>query len=841
MSTLEDRAANTSLYFFEPAELDPDTLRVVRFEGTEGISQPFNFELQLISEDPDLDFGKVVNKPATFTMMRGDEPRPIRGIVTEFSICGRTADYVVYQATLQPRLHWLSLSYRSRIFQEKKVEDILRTVLEEDGLSSSDFKFKLQESYSPREYCVQYEETDLNFASRLMEFEGMYYFFEHGDGQDTLVVTDKKSEHEKIPDPVSLQFHQGAGGMVKAKQETVSQFVCEEQVVTGKVELKDYNYRTPETMTAESEMNSEMPGKRYEYGEHFRDTGRGNRLAKVRNEEIEAQRKVLDGESDSLGLRSGFLFTLEKHYRKSLNADYLITQVEHQGSQRHGMDIGTIRSSEDKEESEPTYQNRFTCIPATVQYRAPRKTPKPEVSGVMTAEVDGSGDYAYLDDQGRYRAKMHFDQRDKSPGTATHPIRMKQPYSGKGEAGFHKPSHPGTEMIFACENGDPDRPMALGTAPNPNNESPVDNENSSQHIFQTTSENKLVVEDQGGAERISFFSPYKNSLVTIGSGMAKNEGITASTDGGVGVGAGGGVSIHGGKGVLLSAWSEQMGGKATTSVLKTVKGALKSLTAYASTKFSGGFEPVGSAFDYFTSAEEVFGNLKQALVDIGKSYQEYEKDSETPVADAFTNLDRPGVFATCEGGVDVISKEDVTLIPGGGFSVYTPLNASVNALAGIEMITGKSIEMFSKEGVFEVIAEGSDEFHAINLDATNKSMSLHANKVIRGDGEEQVVLNSDNDTLKLNAGSTDSSLEGESGVKVKAGNELVLECGSASITLKKSGKIEIDGKIINIDGNSVEVDAMDFTSKSQGNTLKGTMVEIDSSIVEIKGSINKIG
>lgn len=520
MPSIAERAANVSLYSFEAAQLPADTFQVVRFEGTEALSQPFQFDLQLISEDPDIDFAAVVDEAATFTMMRGDDEMPIHGIATDFSLRGRSADYVSYRATLRPRLHRLALDYRSRIFQEQKVEDILRTVLEEGGLSSSDFRFALQASYSSREYCVQYQETDLNFIHRLMEVEGMYYFFAHEEGQDTLVVTDKKSEHERIPEPSALRFHEGAGGMLEdGFRETVRQFVCEEQVVTGTVQLKDYNYRTPETMTTESTMNGDMPGTRYEYGEHFQKTDRGKRLAEVRNEEIEARRRVLTGESDSFGFRSGCLFTLEKHYRKDLNADYLLTQIEHRGSQRAGLDVDALRPQHDGEfegdgGAEPEYQNQFTCIPATVQYRPPRETPKPEVPGVLTATIESAGgDYAYIDEEGRYRAKMHFDQRnDRSDGTKTLPVRMKQPYSGP-DYGMHFPNHADTEMIVAFENGDIDRPVALGTAPNPSNTSPSVSKNKMENIVRTHAGNQLIMDDTIDETKVRLESADRHKVV----------------------------------------------------------------------------------------------------------------------------------------------------------------------------------------------------------------------------------------------------------------------------------------------------------------------------------------
>jgi len=542
MADFSKRAPNASLYFFEAAQLDTGTFQVIRFEGTEQISRPFEFELQLISKDPDLDFDKVVDKPATFTMMRGDEEVPIHGIVTNFSLHGQTADQVVYEAMLRPRLWRLGLSKRSRIFQEMKVEDILRTVFKEDGLSPSAFKFKLNESYSPREYCVQYQETDLNFVSRLMEFEGMCYFFDHEGGEETLIVTDKKSEHEKIASTSSISYYTGAEGMDR-DEEIVRQLKRQEQVVTGKVKLKDYDYRTADTLSAESQVNDDMPGTRYEYGEHYRDTERGKRLAKVRNEEIEAQHRTVQTESDCMGLRSGHLFTLENHFRKSLNQDYLVTKVEHEGSQRAGLDIGSTRESE-----EPTYRNSAKCIPASVQYRPPRDTPKPEVSGVLTAKIESAGgDYAYIDDQGQYRAEMHFDEREgRSEGTKTLPVRMAQPYSGS-DYGMHFPNHAGTEVILAFENGDIDRPVALGTAPNPSNKSPTVSSNKTQNIIRSFAGNEMILEDEEGATKIKLESTDKHKIemddgapkITIRTSNEHNfeldddnERITLCTEGG---------------------------------------------------------------------------------------------------------------------------------------------------------------------------------------------------------------------------------------------------------------------------------------------------------------------
>lgn len=780
MPTLSERAANVALYSFEPAQLAPDTFEVLRFEGTEGISQLFSFELQLVSESPDVDFAKVVNKPATFTMMRGDQEVPINGIVTDFSQHGRTADYVTYRATLQPRLQRLSLSFGSRIFQEKKVEDILRTVLEEGGLSSSDFRFALQGSYSPREYCVQYQETDLNFVNRLMEFEGMYYFFEHGDGQDTLVITDKKSEHEKISEPAALRYHGGAGGMVDEDVETVKQFVCEEKVVTGTVRLRDYNYRKPDTMTVESQMNSEMPGTQYEYGEHFRETDRGKRLAEVRNEEIEARRRVLTGESNSMGFQGGYLFTLENHYRKSLNADYLLTQIEHRGSQRAGMDIDALQARQDGE-PEAEYRNQFTCIPATVQYRPPRRTPKPEVPGVLTAKVESAGgDYAYIDDQGRYRAKMHFDLRDdRSDGTNTLPIRMKQANTGP-DYGIHFPNHAETELLVAFENGDIDRPIALGTTPNPSQSSPVTSENKTQNLIRSYADNEVLVEDQEGETEIRL----------------------TTTDGHQ-------TSLHDGKKHIRIQTTDghiaQMDDKDKfiTVVSKDAHGLLIN-------DKGGDNEASDEGVELFTkSGDNLTINDTDNYIKINTDKKNYIK------------LDDDNKKMTME------TKNGHSFVMD-----YKKKNI------GIESEGGHSI-FINDKGSSEGISHSTKSGHSLNLNDKDKIISLETS------GGYVINMDDNGSEIEIEAGSNEIELDDTKGkVEIEAGKEIKLKCGQSSISLKKSGKIEIKGLNIEVKGTkSVKLKGMNISSKANvKNDIKGTMINSKAKAInKIKGSLTKIG
>lgn len=513
-------AANATRFTFSTPQLAADEFEVVSFVGREAISQPFRFELELISLNPSVPFSDLVDQPATLGMWGDGGALPVHGIVVDFEQGGPVGDYFGYRAVLVPRLWRLSLTHQSRIFQELSVPDIVEQVLAGSGLAPNDFAFELSGSYPTREYCTQYQETDLAFVSRLLEHEGLCYYFKQEDEREVLVITDDRSHHPPIEGNDTVTYR-AMGGLAQPDEETVQAFVFHEQIVTGKVVLKDYNYQTPEEdLSAESQISDELPGVYYEYGPNYKNASEGSRLARVRNEEIECRRRVGRGEGTCRRLRAGHLFTLDAHYRLDLNHGYLITEVTHHGSQRGAM---TMQVGEG--DGVVPYRNEFTCIPASVPFRPPRLTPSPRLPGVMAAKIDtAGGDYAHLDDQGRYHARMDFDQSGNGGGSATLPIPMKQAYSGS-DYGIHFPNHADTDMIWACLNGDPDRPFALGTAPNPSQASPSTSANKHQNVIRTWGQNELTFDDKQGSENIYLFAT-KDHTVEV----TNDETITVGHD-----------------------------------------------------------------------------------------------------------------------------------------------------------------------------------------------------------------------------------------------------------------------------------------------------------------------
>ena len=539
-------AASTSQFQFATADLDPETFAVARFAAREAISEPFRVELDLVSREPDVNFAAVLGSAATFTRLRASgDAEPIHGIVASFVQAGRSAEHTRYRAVLVPRLWTLGLSRQSRVFQNVTLEDLIGAVLKGGGITDADVS--LTDAGPAREYVVQYEETDLAFLTRQLERVGAWYTFEHAEkGRERVVISDDRSAFAPIDgEPVS--YREGAG-FARSEREAIERFTIREHLTPEAVVLRDYNYRTPET---DLEATVEVPGtsgdgaasgEAYGYATHHKTPEEGQHLARVRAEGFAARQRQADGAGDCAGFRAGYLFSLADHYRADLDGDYLLTEVLHAGSQTAALGLpGAVDGFADPlgragngaaasgvslldtlgPAVEPsgdgaaatTYLNQFRAVPAAAPYRPELRTPRPRVSGVLTARVESAGGpYAYLDEDGRYRARMGFDRGAEPEGHATRPIRMAQPYSGPGY-GMHFPNHAGTELVFACIDGDPDRPLALGTVPNPSQASPAVAANRMQNVIRTFAGAEMVMDDTQNAAFVRLASPDQNALL----------------------------------------------------------------------------------------------------------------------------------------------------------------------------------------------------------------------------------------------------------------------------------------------------------------------------------------
>jgi type VI secretion system secreted protein VgrG len=501
------KKANQAQFYFFCGKLPSETFEVMNFSGIDTVSSIYKFSMMLISQRSDILPDEIVNKAGTLYIYRDGEYYPYSGIVSEFRFLGKSLDRTTYALTLVSRLWLLNMNVNTRIFQKSTALEILTEVLDATPIKGH-YKLQLdQGNYSPLEYVVQYQESDLNFIARFMEANGIWYFFNENPvlteeldgscGAEGLIIADKASSFEFIPTTPDILFRTLSGMAEQIEvdnKESVHGFEMFRQIVPKEVLLKDFNYRTPEIdLKSRKPVKTGDIGTVYQYGGHFKNITEAEKNAEIASNRLAVQKIVMEGSSNCRGMRAAKRFTLQEHFLDSLNGKYVITQVHHQGSHTMEGDSANVY----------TYVNRFSCIPAAQAdiFRPQCKAMLPRIHGIMTSSIEANGsNYASIDDMGRYKVRMPFDLSSKKNYEASRYMRLAQPYSGSNY-GMHFPSHEGAEMVWACIDGDPDRPLGLSTVPNANKMSPVVSSNKQQNIIKTAGGNQLLLDDTDAKQK----------------------------------------------------------------------------------------------------------------------------------------------------------------------------------------------------------------------------------------------------------------------------------------------------------------------------------------------------
>jgi type VI secretion system secreted protein VgrG len=441
--------------------LGKDVLLLKDITGEEGISGLYSFHLNLLSQNHSISFKDIIGKNVTISAALADgKIRYFNGIVSEFSQSRAEeqdkAEILLsyYTATVVPWLWVLTRTTDSRIFQNMTVSEIVEKIFVEKKLK--DFKLNLKGKYGKREYCVQYNETDFNFISRLLEDEGIFYFFQHEDGKHTLILADDPGEHQPCPEQGTARCrpHEEGG----YNEDMIDTLLVKQEIRAGKYTLNDYNFETPKApLKTEVPSNQKLgPEEReyYDYPGGYGKKSEGDRLVNIRMQEEEAKITTFHGTCNCRAFTSGYRFKLEDFYRDDMNKkEYVLTSIKHEGSQTY--------SRFDTEE-EQTYKNEFTCIPFDVPYRHPRNTPKPFVQGAQTAIVVGpSGEEIYSDKYGRVKVQFHWDREGKKNENSSCWIRVGQVWAGAGWGAMFIPRI-GHEVIVDFLEGNPDMPIITG-------------------------------------------------------------------------------------------------------------------------------------------------------------------------------------------------------------------------------------------------------------------------------------------------------------------------------------------------------------------------------------------
>jgi type VI secretion system secreted protein VgrG len=449
-------------------EFSCEHVQIHEMAGKEAISQLFSFDLEIVVSEGELDLAQVMGADASlvFTLQpSGREIRRLHGMIAAVDQrLDPSASFRTYHLTLVPRAFRLTLVETQEIFLDKSVPEIFKEKLERVGLGADDVELRLSGSYPARPFVVQYAETDLAFISRLAEHLGISFSFEHAEGHDKLIFSDRNEAFRPIEGEAAVPFH-GRG-----EESSVFEIDAHLRLVPALYVLQDYNYQTPRLdLTTRFDLADGYAGGVVEYGTHHGTPDEGGSLAQIRAEERGATRQVYTGRSNLCRFRSGGTCALEGHPWLGAK-ELLLVEVEHRATQVTMMD-GAVGG-------ERTYTNRFKAIERAVPYRPRRLTPKPRISGLLFGliEPDPAGElgkYAQIDLEGCYTVRFFFDTSPLGARLRSSlPIRMLQPHAGTNY-GMHFPLKPGVEVLVAFVEGDPDRPFIVGAVPNPITPSPV--------------------------------------------------------------------------------------------------------------------------------------------------------------------------------------------------------------------------------------------------------------------------------------------------------------------------------------------------------------------------------
>ena len=508
--------------------LDPD-LALSSFNAFEGLSELFEIRIEAMSTKGGLDFAALLGKGATITLKTQDQKeRYFHGLMTEARWAGTQEDLYVYQLVLRPWLWLLTRASDCRIFPKKSPLDIIKQVFSDRGFS--DFRDETTGSPPTLEYCVQYRETDYNFVCRLMEEFGVYYFFEHSDGKHTLVLADAKSSHKKVPGLSSVQYNpvDDAG---RREAQYLQTWSFGRRAQSGVFVLEDYGYKKPSAnLFAQAQKpggyahdSMEMFDYTYSYvdteGKDLVDSGVGEKLAKYKLEAVQSLDKRRSSMGSAASLFPGALITLERHPESGENVEYLVTHCTHdyQAQSYRSGGGGALG-----------YVGNYEMTPSDRQFRAPLVTRKPEIVGVQSALVvkgpDG-GPEIDVDEHGRILVQFYWDRKKK----LSRRVRVAQIWAGSHRGALFTPRID-DEVLISYEDGDPDRPIVVGSVYNGTNTVPMklpDKKVKSGILTRSSTGgggyNMLLFDDTAGGENVKLrtqkdlkFKALNNQEIKIG-------------------------------------------------------------------------------------------------------------------------------------------------------------------------------------------------------------------------------------------------------------------------------------------------------------------------------------
>lgn len=736
--------------------LGPDALKFARMEGEDRVNGCFEFTLVMVSEDTEIDAARILGEPVT-VKVGSETVRHFHGFVAAFGLREFRDGLAHYVATVRPWLWFLSTNTDCRIFQNKSVVEIIEEVFSD--YPNATFDNRLQESYPPREYCVQYDESDLDFVQRLMEHEGIFYFFEYADGAHKLVLADSNAKLAPVPGFETVPF-QPDTSPTRDEHDFVTHWEPVQAVMPAAYAHTDFDFEKPAAdLMARSD---QAIGHSLDDGEHYAHPGahltldRGDTIAAIRREELQAPCYRATGRGSVRGLMSGCTFTLERFPREIENAEFIVLGV------RYRMWDPEYRTGSVEEESAEGYEIAFTAAPSAVAYRPPRTTRQPVMRGPQTATVVGpAGEEIFTDKYARVKVQFHWDRKGTNDENSSCFVRVSSAWAGSGW-GFIQIPRIGQEVIVDFIEGDPDKPVITGRVYNGANMPPYDLPgNATQSGWKSNSSlggggwNELRFEDKKGAEEV-YFQAEKDHNELVKNDESRliqhdmSERVDNNSSQSIGVNR-----------------DEDVGQDKTTAV-----GRNRTVN---------------------------IGNNDDETVGVNRSLKVGSNESIIVGANSTETI-------AVNHAQTVGAAQEVTV---GGARLDTVGGAETRSVGGAQM---------QNVGLARDVNVGAAQSH--NIGAADswtigaaQSVTVGADQSVTVGASQSSTIGADH-SLAIGSGSTvtvgktaatevgeDCGLKVGKNYTLDVGDQITLKCGDATIVLKKDGKIQIKGKELTLDSS----------------------------------------
>ena len=730
--------------------LGADVLLFHRMSAREELSRLSEFQIDVLSTRGDINLDEILGKNVTVKVeLPEDKLRHFNGFVTRFAQVGMRGRYHAYQATVRPWLWFLTRRANCRIFQQMKVPDILKKIFN-DYPGVADTKFELTGSYRTWDYCVQYRETDFNFVSRLMEQEGMYYYFKYQEGRNSAMVCDSYGAHSALAGCEQLPFIPQER-MTRPEQERISAWSFEREIQPGRYVLDDYDFEKPsvelQVKTKFKRDHSFADYEVYDYPGEYMVTAEGEDCVRTRIEELHAQFELAHGRTNARAFSVGYLVKVTGQTRSDQDREYLVVSAQHQLE---------YSEYEAMEETGTSYDCGFTVMNSRQPFRAARITPKPIVQGPQTAVVVGpDGDEIYTDKYGRVKVQFHWDRVGKKNENSSCWIRVSHPWAGKNWGMVAIPRM-GQEVIVDFLEGDPDQPIITGRVYNaeqmppwelPGNMTQTGVLTRSTKGGSGTNANAIRFEDKKGSEQLWIHAE-------------KNQDIEVENDETHWVG-------HDRKKTIDHDETTHVKHDRTETVDNN-----ETITIGVNRT-----EKVGSNEDITIGVNRTEKVGSNESITIGSNRTITVGASETATV-ALQRTHTVGVNET----ITVGAAQEITV--GAMQAVTVGANQTVNV--GVNQSTSVGAAQSTKVGAAQSLDVGAGQTVKVAADASETIGGAQSSTVAKA---------------RTTSVGEDDSLKVGKNLVIDAGDSVTIKTGSASITMNKDGTITIKGKDITIEGS----------------------------------------